>query len=284
MLSFSDIFRPVLSTAVAASAGLVVAAQPAAAQGDLLVAPTRLVLTGGAPAQIVLNNIGATPATYRISLELRRMAADGNLEDVEEASITATQRAMLDMFRYSPRRITLPPNQPQSVRLSVRPPEGLPDGEYRVHMSFRAVPEAQPVEPAAPAAGEAPSATGFTIKLTPIYGVSIPVIYRKGQLAGGAQVANPAIVREGKESFLKLDLIRSGQRSIYGEIRVVAPGQKDPAFMVRGIAIYPDVARRSVELPLSASQLAALKGAMTVEYREMPEQGGKLIASVPARF
>jgi len=47
--------------------------------GDLLVAPTRLILDGGKGAEIILNNIGDEPATYRISTEFRRMNPDGRL-------------------------------------------------------------------------------------------------------------------------------------------------------------------------------------------------------------
>jgi len=65
------IFRQfALCAAVLASSVL---AHPARAQGDLLVAPTRVVINGGGGAEVVLSNIGDKPATYRISLELRRM-------------------------------------------------------------------------------------------------------------------------------------------------------------------------------------------------------------------
>lgn len=263
-----------------ASALMLALPLPVSAQGDLLVAPTRVILNGGGSAEIVLNNIGATPATYRIGLELRRMTPDGDLAIVEESAATPQEKEMLAAVRHSPRRILLPPNQPQSVRISARPPEGFADGEYRVHMTFRAVPDTRSVE----AAGEQPSASGLTIRLTPIYGVSIPVIVRKGQLSGGAEIAGASLVREGSETALKVDLVRTGSRSVYGEIRVIAPGARQPAYLVRGIAIYPELQQRSVQLTLNPAQAAALRGAMTVEYREMPEAGGKLIAAKPVTF
>lgn len=271
-----------ISRAWALLLGVLALAMPpsAQAQGDLLVAPTRIILTGGGSAEVVLNNIGATPATYRIGLELRRMTPDGDLEIVEDAAATPQEKEMLAAVRHSPRRILLPPNQPQSVRISARVPETLPDGEYRVHMTFRAIPEAQSVE----SGGEAPSATGLTIRLTPIYGVSIPVIVRKGQLPGGAEVLGASLVRDGGQTALKVDLARTGARSVYGEIRVIAPGAKQPAYLVRGIAIYPEVQQRALQLTLNPAQAAALRGPMTVEYREMPEAGGKLIASRAVTF
>lgn len=248
-----------------------------AAQGDLLVAPTRVVINGGGGAEIVLSNIGAEAATYRIGLELRRMTPEGDLEDIDPAAATPEQQAMLAMFRYAPRRISLPPNQPQAVRISARPPADLPDGEYRVHMSFHAIPATQSVE----APRSASEDEGFSIKLTPIYGVTIPLILRKGQLTGGAVLSNPAVVTEGGVTYLKLGLARTGNRSLYGEIRVVSAGSKEPAFLVRGVAIYPEVTSRTLRLALPA-QAAALRGPVQIEYRELPEVGGRLITSIPA--
>ena len=262
-----------------AAAFALVAPAMAPAQGDLLVAPTRVVVNGGGSSQVILSNIGATPATYRIGLEIRRMNADGSLEEVEEANYTPAERAALAMISYSPRRIPLAPNNPQTVRLSVRPPAELPDGEYRVHMSFRAVPEARAVDSQPDTSGG-----GLSIKLTPIYGVTIPLIVRRGQLQGGATIGNAALVREGQTSFLKVDVTRTGQRSVYGEIRVLAPGVKEPVFMVRGIAVYPELASRTLKLSMSPQQAASIRGPMKIEYREMPEQGAALIASTNATF
>jgi P pilus assembly chaperone PapD len=50
--------------------------------GDLLVAPTRIILNGSRGTEIILNNIGDDVATYRVSVELRRMTADGTPVDV----------------------------------------------------------------------------------------------------------------------------------------------------------------------------------------------------------
>ena len=60
--------------------------EPAIAAGDLLVAPTRVILDGSRGTEVVLNNIGSEPATYRISLELRRMLPDGSLEEIDPAA------------------------------------------------------------------------------------------------------------------------------------------------------------------------------------------------------
>ena len=273
---------PVLRRIALCAAALVSAtsAFPANAQGDLLVAPTRVVINGGGGAEVVLSNIGDKPATYRISLELRRMDETGDFDEVPEASANASERAALDMVRYAPRRVTLLPGQPQAVRISVRPPEGLPDGEYRVHMNFRAVPSADPVEAAT---ADAAQATGVSIKLVPVYGITIPVFVRKGRLEGQATLGAAQLVRSETGAFIDLDMGRSGTRSVYGEITGKdARGQV--VFSIRGVAIYSEVNRRKARIPLNAGQLALLKGPIRIEYRELPENGGALLAQTTANF
>ena len=61
------------------AASLALTAPLTAGVGDLLVAPTRLVLNGGRGTEVILKNIGSDTATYRISAELRRMNPDGSL-------------------------------------------------------------------------------------------------------------------------------------------------------------------------------------------------------------
>ena len=260
-----------------AATTFLLSAVPASANGDLLVAPTRIILDGARGAEIVLNNVGDAPATYRISLELKRMQADGSLEEVAPELATPAERAMLDMLVYSPRRVTLPPNQPQTIRIGVRAPADLPDGEYRAHMLFRAVPDATPVAPASSAPVD-----GVSISLTPIYGVTIPIIVRQGSLSASAAIANPRLESDGEEHRLLFDLTRAGNRSVYGEVIVSRQGVTEPILTARGIAIYPERDARVVTLPLSAEQAAALRGPVTVRYIEDRSRGGATIAEVSA--
>lgn len=251
---------------------MTVASMPARAAGDLLVAPTRVVLDGQRGTEVILNNIGSETATYRISLELRRMTADGRLEKVTEEKANDIERAATAMIRYAPRRVTLPPNQPQAIRLGVRAPEGLADGEYRVHLLFRAIPEARSVtEQAAPDGG-------FTIALTPICGVTIPIIVRYGNFQATAAIANGRMEKDADGQSFAFDLSRSGDRSTYGEIRITKPGIAEPVMIARGIAVYPEVTKRTVSLPVPPEVAAQLTGPISVAYYESANDGGALIA------
>ncbi len=262
---------PVLATAAMFMPG------PLAAQGDLLVAPTRVILDGSRGTEVILSNIGQQEATYRIGLELRRMTKEGKLEDVSREEANEIEQAALGMIRYAPRRIKLAPGQPQAVRISARPGAELPDGEYRVHMSFKAIPQARPVT----AENATTTAGGISIQLIPIYGVTIPVIVRKGRLEAIAAIQNPQITAgPGGQDVLTLDLARKGESSTYGEIRVMKQGQDEPIYLARGVAVYSELSERTVRMGLNAEQAAAMRGPVRIEYRQMPEKGGDLIAAV----
>ena len=255
------------------AAALGAAVSPALASGDLLVAPTRVILDGSRGTEVVLSNIGSAPATYRISLEIKRMTAAGGLDEIAEENATPAERAALDMIVFSPRRVTLPPNQPQVVRVGVRVPEGLPPGEYRAHMLFRAVPDVVP----AVGAEAKPEGAGVSIALTPIYGITIPVIVRVGDL-GAEAVIGDAWVSEGADGpAFNFDLSRTGSRSVYGDIEVTRPGVAEPLLVARGIAVYPEVGARKVSLRVPDEVAAKLKGPVRIRYSEDREIGGGTI-------
>jgi len=271
MFAWTRIFVP-----AALAVGIVAAAAPASAGvGDLLVAPTRIILDGRRGTEIVLNNVGDQPATYRISVEFRRMAPDGALVEVTDP--TLREKAAADMIIYAPHRVTLAPHQPQSIRIAARPPAGLPDGEYRVHMLFRAIPPATPV---APANGE--PVKGLHLQLIPIYGVTIPVIVRLGNLQATAGISNVEVEKKDGKPEIGLDLSRAGSRSTFGEVLVLKPGVKDPIAIEKAVAVYTELGTRHVSIPVDENYKGALNGPVTVQYLETFDDGNQKIAETQA--
>ena len=277
MPDFSMSSRRVVGAVFATFAAALAVPAPVAAQGDLLIAPTRLVLDGRRGAEVMLANIGNEEATYRVDLELRRMTPEGDLVRVDEAEANVTEKAALEMIRYAPRRVVLPPDQPQAIRISVRPAPELPDGEYRVHMSFAALPKVQAIAPV----GEAP-AGGFAINLIPIYGITMPIIIRKGEVEVTAGLANPRLEQGPEGPLFGVDITRSGTASVYGDLLVYRQGEDEPAFVARGIGVYPEISGRHSAFGLSAEQAAALHGPVRVELREPLQAGGALITALDA--
>ena len=258
------LLAPLMLVATPASAGV----------GDLLVAPTRIVLNGSRGTEIILNNIGDDVATYRISVELRRMSAGGLLEDV--ATPNAAETTARDMILYAPRRVTLPPNQPQSIRIAARAPAGLADGEYRVHLLFRAIPKPRPA-----AAADA-DFKGIGFALTPIYGVTIPVIVRLGNLQAKSGIANVHLNKTAGKTAIDMELTRGGSRSVYGDIKVFKAGVAEPIATQRGVAVYTEIGQRSISIPVDAKMVAAASGPVTVKFFETGDGMSSLAAEAAA--
>ena len=263
--------RFLCALAVAAS-GL--AAVPASAGiGDLLVAPTRVILNGGRGTEIILKNVGEGTATYRISAELRRMDTDGKLVEVTDAN--ALEKAAQEMVVFAPRKVTLPPNQPQAIRISAHAPAGLADGEYRIHLLFRAIPDPKPVS-------DPKASNGLAFQLIPIYGVTIPVIVRLGNLTAKAGIADVHPVGKPGQDGVSLQLSRQGDRSVYGEIRVLKAGVKDPIAATKGVAIYTEINSRTIVVPRAKDYAGALAGPVTVQFFENSDNGPILSAETTA--
>lgn len=263
--------------AAVAVAPMLSVTQAKAAAGDLLVAPTRIVFNGTRGTEVILNNIGNETATYRISLELRRMNKRGGLDEIAIEDATDKEKLAMSLIRFAPKRVTLAPDQPQSIRVGLNPAaRNLDDGEYRVHMLFRAIPKVS-----APSASAQP-AVGFKIQLTPIYGVTIPLIIRRGNLQADASLTSPRMTSENNRPVLEFDMTRTGNRSVYGNVEIKKPGVAEPIIKAKGIAIYPETESRVVSLPMPPQVASQLSGPVTIAYRKPAEAGGGLIAEVKA--
>ena len=258
-----------LAAALALPLALFAPVPASAGVGDLLVAPTRIVLNGSRGAEIVLSNIGDEVATYRISVELRRMKEDGTLEDV--AAANDKEKAAQAMILYAPRRVTIAPGEPQTIRISARAPQGLADGEYRAHLLFRAVPPPRPVT--APR-----EVKGIAFELIPIYGVTIPVVVRMGNLQAKVGIANVQLTSQAGKPAVALELTRAGERSVFGDVRVFKAGIKEPIAVQRGVAVYTEVGSRRLVIPVNPNLAASASGPVTVDFVETSDAGPLTLA------
>ena len=178
------------------------------------------------------------------------------------------------MIVYAPRRVTLAPREPQTIRIAARAPKDLPDGEYRVHLLFRAVPPPQPVE--------APKDEGDRLLPDADLRRDHPGDRSLRQSRGeGGYRGRQADEAEGKPA-INIQLTRSGDRSTFGEIRVMKAGIKDPIASVRGVAIYTEIGDRSMTFPIEEQYASAATGRVTVQYVEPSDNGPQTIAETDA--
>jgi hypothetical protein len=220
--------------------------------------------------EIVVANIGQDTAFYSISLIEYRMDEDGNLHEITEP-IPGLKFAS-PFLRYFPRSIELAPNESQVVRIQVRRRPGLEEGEYRSHLYFRAVPKQEPQ-------GKEPSPTDTTaigIRLIPIYGISIPVIVRIGNLSASCTISDLALEqKEGDAPELKLVLNREGDKSVYGDLTVdyvSSTGEHVNVGKIRGIAVYTPNTTRRVSIRLTVPEEVDLNnGKLVVRFSDANE-------------
>lgn len=245
---------------------------PTVGVGDLLVAPTRVVFDNRKrSAELNLSNIGATRATYRVSLIRMEMDEMGTFK---ERPLDPGTEGLLSLFRFSPREVTLEAQESQTVRVQVRKPAELPVGEYRLHMVFRAVPPASPLTPAPTEAQK-----GISIRLTPIYGIAIPLIVRHGETSAKVTIADPSL-GEARRS-LRFRLERSGNQSIYGDLRAtILPANGSPEVLTEatGLAIYMPNTHRIVTLPLPSDRPLPAGSRIRITYALPIQEGGTLLA------
>jgi hypothetical protein len=220
------------------------------AQGNLLITPRRVVFEGNKRSMdLNLANIGDDSATYAISLIEIRMTEEGGFESITVPD--EGQQFASPYLRYFPRTVTLGPNEAQTVKLQVVRSGSLQPGEYRSHLYFRAVPKEKPLGEETEAVADPSS---ISVKLTPIFGITIPAIIRVGQPSVGVTITDPALKMEN-DTLPRLSIVfnRTGDYSAYGDITVdhVSPrGIITRVGMANGVAVYTPNSRRKFEFSL----------------------------------
>lgn len=222
----------------------------ALAQGDLLITPKRIVFDGSKRVEeINLANIGKDTATYSISFVQYKMDENGRFENISDEDTTV--KFAHKNLRFFPRTVTLGPNEAQSVKVQLLKANELSTGEYRSHLYFRAMPTTR-------ALGEEEKQnadSNISVKITPVFGISIPVIIRMGETTVSSSFSNARIVWDKSgEAALDIALNRTGNISSYGDITVnyIAPDNKATQIVyMRGLAVYLPNSKRNLHLPLA---------------------------------
>ena len=215
------------------------------AQGDLLITPRRVVFEGNKRSMdISLANIGKDTATYNISLVQIRMTEDGGFETITEPD--EGQSFASPYVRFFPRTVTLKPDEAQTVKIQAVRTGDLAPGEYRSHLYFRATPKEKPLGEESP---EQQEQATISIRLVPVFGITIPVIIRVGTPSVNVTLSDLALTFEN-DTLPRLSFVfnRTGDYSVYGDIEVdhVAPGGTVTTVgLAKGVAVYtPNTTRK----------------------------------------
>ncbi|KAF0197150.1 MAG: hypothetical protein FD166_2109 [Bacteroidetes bacterium] len=247
------------------------------AQGDLLVTPRRVIFEGSKMSQeLTLANTGSDTSRYSVSFVQYRMTEYGAFEQIE---VPDSGQFFADKYlRFFPRTVTLAPNEAQVVRMQFRKMPDMHAGEYRSHVYFRAVPDEKPL------GEEAVKDTNtIGIKLVPIFGITIPIIIRVGDLKSTIEITDLKLdTRTDTVPTLALNFQRKGDISVYGDLIVnwdSGNGQSVEVGIVRGIAVYtPNKSRHFVLQLRKLNGVDYNRGKLVVRFQAPNEQKAEVYA------
>jgi len=240
------------------------------AQGDLLITPNRVVFKTRQIKEVLnLLNTGKETTTFSVSFVQRRMNEDGSFTIITE---TEEGQMFADPYlRIYPRRVTLMPGEAQVVMLQRRRRADMKPGEYRSHLYFRS-------EKNYSALGkeEKDEVQAFSVELTPIFGISIPIIIRAGDINATAEITDLKLENQ-QETKLTFTLNRKGNISIYGDFTVdyfPLEGESYTIGAMKGVAVYTNINKRFISIGLNKKPgLDLNKGILKIRYTSRAGDG-----------
>lgn len=224
----------------------------ATAQGNLQIMPKRIVFEGTKRFQeLNLANTGQDTAQYVISFINYKMTENGEFVVVTDPQ--DGQKFADKYLRIFPRTVTLAPNEAQSIKVQISRTSDLAAGEYRSHIYFRAIPKLKPL-------GEEDTkkdTSSISIKLTPVFGLSIPAIIRIGEPNVKVTISDLQFDQSNELPKLKLTFNRTGNISVYGDLTVnyISPeGIVTQVGLARGLSVYTPNSQRNFILGLTQNK------------------------------
>ena len=131
-------------------------------------------------------------------------------------------------------------------------------------MFFRAIPDKKPLS-----AKEDVDTESIGVKITPLFGFSIPIIVRSGEVNVTATITDLKIP-DIKKPTLNFTVHRKGNVSVYGDLVVDYISDKGECYTLanmRGIAVYTTIEKRFMSLKLNnKDNLDLTKGSLKLSY------------------
>ncbi|MGJ8691252.1 MAG: hypothetical protein ACSHW0_02080 [Thalassotalea sp.] len=186
-----------------------------------------------------------------------------NYEEGEEPLNSAEK-----LIRFSPKRFTLKSNESQKVRFVMRRRSNAPIGEFRSHLVVRC----KDISPNINAGTTKENIAKISVK--PILVHNIPIVVRPGNIQNAEAELQNVVYNNGKLNF---DLVRSGERSIYGTVMVINRETDKVITESRLFTIYRESKKKNLELNLDTD---VAKDKLLLRFVEAKGYGGTLVAEV----
>lgn len=218
------------------------------ARADMLIVPTQVVFEGRERfGSVTLVNTGDKTNTYELGWQYFDMQEGiGSYKMIDKPS---TDFDLSKHIVFAPRRVTLAPGAKQKVRLALRRPAEIPDGDYHVHFKFRSVPND---DLDIDNQGEGAS-MGVSIAVS----YAIPVVLRSGEVKVQAEIGEISLARDEVSGFVNVAVPVSrsgGNHSILGYLRVYHigdDGKEDLLGVISNANMFPEINNRVFDVHLT---------------------------------
>ena len=152
----------------------------------------------------------------------------------------------------------------------------LTPGEYRSHLYFRAVPNETPL-----GEGESAKDSGISVKIIPVFGISVPMIIRIGENNAQVNLSNGSFYMEKDSTpIVKMTFNRQGNMSVYGDIsidHISEEGKITRVGTVKGLAVYTPNALRNCRIALDRrTGVDFNEGKLRIVYSDQSPKATKL--------
>lgn len=254
---------------------LVLAVLTVPARADLTVMPIRVLFDERERSEeLTIINTSQKTNTYRLEWGYRRMKEEGGYEHVD-GPLDPVFDANKHMV-FSPRQVTIAPGENQRVRLSLRRPPDLPDGEYRAHLMMKKI-----ANGSEPKIGKGKSESGMSFQMGTNVGFSIPVIVRQGAYDGGATLSDPEFIapaRPEDSHSLYMTVNRTGIHSIVFSLKAywTPPGEEERMVgQINNVNIFTEIPKRRVGVVLTENNITS--GTMRIVMEGVDELRGRVL-------
>lgn len=225
------------------------------AYANLMITPTRVVMDEqNRNAEVTLLNTTETTKVYRILWREMLQTSVGGYVKIDAP--TEDDATASGMIRHSPRKVTIGPGKYQRLKLRLRLPADLPEGEYRSHLVMKVT------DTGVQASDIAYNGEGAKLRLIPKLSFTIPVIVRKGVNNSSTDIAGVNLnVQSSEGPKLIVDVSHTGDFSSYGKLFAYMKATSSSSVIKIGeahnIALFRETSLRTITIPLQVEKVPA---------------------------
>lgn len=243
------------------------------AWANLLINPTRVQFNpSDRTTEVTLINTSQVITTYRLEWAEKKAKANGGYTDLDSVG-AANFPIASKMLRFSPKQVTLKPNERQTIKLAIRRPQGLANGEYRSHLLFRALP---------PPKNLVENTQTASTVVSVVLNFAIPVVIQQGPQNFSVNVDSARISYNPskKDGSVEVNLSRSGIHSVIGHISAYWTPSGGKELLIAKLGDYnfwPELNNARATLNWVGTDFAPGDGKLRLVYEGAKDFRGKIL-------